>query len=262
MIDAVPHTAIVTGANQGIGAAVATALAARGVQVLAAYFRFTPLPDPSLPDRYAADRGADATAVVRAIEAAGGRVLAVEADLADPQAPARLFDTAERELGPVDVLVNNASSWVQDTFLAAGLDQFGRTTAPVSAETFDAQFAVDARASALLIAEFARRHLARGADWGRIVGLTSGGPGGFPSEVTYGAAKAALDNYTMAAAAELAPHGVTANCVKPPATDTGWVNDAVRASTRVAEPHEVADVVAFLCSDEAKLVTGNVVTLR
>ena len=124
-------------------------------------------------------------------------------------------------------------------------------------------------APALLIAEFARRHIARGADWGRIIGLTSGGDLGFPEEVSYGAAKAAQENYTMSAALELAPYGVTANMVHPPVTDTGWVTDAVRgevaASTElihVASPEQVAGVIAWLASDAAALVTGNVVTLR
>jgi 3-oxoacyl-[acyl-carrier protein] reductase len=139
----------------------------------------------------------------------------------------------------------------------------------VSPATFDQQFAVDARGAALLIAEFARRLVARRGDWGRIVGLTSGGPSGFPSEVSYGAAKAALENYTMSAATELAPHGVTANVVHPPVTDTGWVTDAVRRfvehspdHVRVATPDEVATVIAWLVSDAAALVTGNVLRLR
>jgi 3-oxoacyl-[acyl-carrier protein] reductase len=120
-----------------------------------------------------------------------------------------------------------------------------------------------------MIAEFARRHIARQATWGRIIGLTSGGPLGFPTEVSYGAAKAALENYTMAAAFELAPFGVTANIVYPPVTDTGWVTDAVReyVKTRADLIHivaadEVAEVIAFLCSDHARLVTANVVHLR
>ena len=87
-----------------------------------------------------------------------------------------------------------------------------------------------------MIAEFARRHIARGADWGRIIGLTSGGDLGFPEEVSYGAAKAAQSNYTMSAALELAPYGVTANMVYPPVTDTGWVTDAVRDMVPPARP--------------------------
>jgi 3-oxoacyl-[acyl-carrier protein] reductase len=120
-----------------------------------------------------------------------------------------------------------------------------------------------------LIAEFARRHVDRQATWGRIIGLTSGGPLGFPTEVSYGAAKAALENYTMSAASELAPWGITANMVHPPVTDTGWVNDAVREvvehSTElihIADPEEVAAVIAFLASDHARLITANIVHLR
>ena len=89
-------------------------------------------------------------------------------------------------------------------------------------------------AAALLIAEFARRHIARGADWGRIIGLTSGGGLGFPEEVSYGAAKAAQVNYTMSAALELAPYGITANMVHPPVTDTGWVT--ARSARRRRQP--------------------------
>jgi 3-oxoacyl-[acyl-carrier protein] reductase len=133
----------------------------------------------------------------------------------------------------------------------------------------DQLFAVDARAAALLIAEFARRHIARGATWGRIVGLTSGGALGFPGEVSYGAAKAAQVNYTMSAALELGPFGITANVVHPPVTDTGWITPAVEAAVRdsnelfhVADPADVAQVIAYLASDLGKLVTANVIQLR
>jgi 3-oxoacyl-[acyl-carrier protein] reductase len=131
------------------------------------------------------------------------------------------------------------------------------------------QFSVDSMAAALLIAEFARRHIARGGTWGRIVGLTSGAEIGFPDEVSYGAAKAAQTSYTMSAAIELADYGVTANMVHPPVTDTGWVNDAVRNLVaddphlfHVAAPAEVAEVIAYLASDAGALITANVITLR
>jgi 3-oxoacyl-[acyl-carrier protein] reductase len=261
------HVALVTGANQGIGAATAVALGRRGTAVLMAYFR--PGDDAGQPDEYNRLRRGDAADVVAAIERAGGRAHAVEADLRDPESPARLFDAAEERLGPVDILVNNASGWVQDTFKPAEVDRFGRPIRAVSAETFQQQFAVDAMAPALLIAEFARRHRARGGTWGRIVGLTSGGQHGFPDEVSYGAAKAAQENYTMSASVELAPYGVTANIVYPPVTDTGWVNDEVRAGvaastehTHVATPEEVAEVIAWVVSEEARLLNGSVVRLR
>ena len=265
----VGHTAIVTGANHGIGAATARALARDGSAVLCAFLRTGDPPDPGTPQAYRDNRARDAGDVAAAIRAAGGTAAAVEADLSDPAVPAMLFDAAEERFGPVDILVNNATGWLADSFTAARTDQIGRSLQPVTAETWARQFGVDAMGAALMIAEFARRHIARRGEWGRIVGLTSGGDLGFPEEVSYGAAKAAQVNYTMSAAFELAPYGVTANMVYPPVTDTGWVTDAVRervaasqALLHVASPSEVADVIAYLASDAAALITANVITLR
>lgn len=263
------HTALITGANHGIGAATARTLAVCGAYVLVSYLRLQDSPDPGIPEIYGQNRASDAEDVLSSIRAVGGKAVALEADLGDPTAAGRLFDMAEEKLGPVDILVNNASSWLADTFTLASRDRFDRNLRLVCAETFDQQFAVDARGAALLIAEFARRHAEREADWGRIIGLTSGGANGFPGEVSYGAAKAALENYTMSAAYELASLGVTANLVHPPVTDTGWVTDEVRNQVEgrsdlihIAEPDEVARVIAYLASDEARLITGNVIRLR
>lgn len=263
------HVALVTGANHGIGAATARALARAGAAVLVTYYRVQDPVDPGTPAAYREFRAADASSVIAAIEADGGRAYAVEQDLTDPAAAATLLDVAEERLGPVDILVNNATGWVADTFRPVSADRHGRTLQPVNPRSWAVQFGVDAMAPALLIAEFARRHAARGATWGRIVGLTSGGDLGFPDEVSYGAAKAAQTNYTMSAAAELAGFGITANVVHPPVTDTGWVTDSVRAAVaesdrlvHVATPDQVAEVIAYLCSDAAALISGNVLTLR
>ncbi len=263
------HAAIVTGANHGIGAATAQALARRGCAVLCTYLRVEDPEDPGTPQAYRDNRARDAAAVIARIEEEGGTAVAMEADLSDPAAPAMLFDAAEEQLGPVDILVNNATGWLADTFVPAAADRLGRTLQPVTAATWTRQFTVDAMGAALMISEFARRHIARRAAWGRIIGLTSGGELGFPEEVSYGAAKAAQANYTMSAALELAPYGVTANMVYPPVTETGWVTDAVREHVaasptliHIATPVEVAEVIAYLTSDAAALITANVITLR
>ncbi|MEX0985689.1 MAG: SDR family NAD(P)-dependent oxidoreductase [Actinomycetota bacterium] len=265
------HVAIVTGANHGIGAATAAALASRGAAVFLTYLRSREPADPgrNLPPGYDDARGADAGAVVAGIDAAGGRAVALETDLAAADAPALIFDAAEEAFGPVDILINNASCWVADSFRPAEHDRIGRRLAGVSPATLDQVFAVDARAAALMIAEFARRHIARGASWGRIVGLSSGGPLGFPEEVSYGAAKSAQEDFTMSAALELADHGVTANVVHPPVTDTGWITPEVERFVHesedhfhVADPAQVARVIAYLVSDEAALITANVIRLR
>jgi 3-oxoacyl-[acyl-carrier protein] reductase len=263
------HVAIVTGANHGIGAATVQALAAGGASVLLTFLRLEDDGDAATPVASAKDRATQADDVVSRITAGGGRAAALQADLADEASYGLLFDAAEERFGPVDILVNNASGWRADSFTPGPRDRLGRSLEGVSTASFDQVFAVDARAPALLIAEFARRHIARGATWGRIVGLTSGGPLGFPEEVSYGAAKAAQENFTMSAAFELAGHGVTANMVHPPVTDTGWITPDVERLVaeseelfHIASPEEVANVIAFLVSDRAALITANIVHLR
>jgi 3-oxoacyl-[acyl-carrier protein] reductase len=261
------HVALITGANHGIGAATARALAGCGASVLISYLRMS---DPEdFPEPYRSNRAKGASEVLSSIRSFGGKAAEMEADLMNTSLVPKLFELAETEFGPVDILVNNATGWVADTFTTDGEHVTGLRSEGVSASTHDQVFSVDARGGAILIAEFARRHISRRANWGRIIGLTSGGPLGFPTEVSYGAAKAALENYTMSAAFELAQFGITANIVYPPVTDTGWVNDAVREHMNntsdlihIVKPEEVAEVIAFLSSDFARLITANIVHLR
>lgn len=264
------RVALVTGANHGIGAATAVALSRLGADIAVTYLRFAAADDaPGCSSAYHHARLQSARTTAEAVRAGGRRCFDIEADLSDTDVPGRLFDDVEDQLGAVSILVNNASGWRRDTFVPEDAGRLGRPGDQVSAASFDAQFHVDARGGALLMSELAARHRRRGGDWGRVVSVTSGGPRGFPGEVSYGAAKAALENYTMSASIELAGEGITANVVYPPVTDTGWVTDEVRRfvngsdeHVHVATPAEVAEVIAWLCTDAARLVTGNVVRLR
>jgi 3-oxoacyl-[acyl-carrier protein] reductase len=209
--------------------------------------------------------------VLAAIRDQGGQAEAGEFDLSDPASAPRLFDAVEAAFGPVEVLVNNAADWEADTFIPPGSAQVnelpelwqGETTATITARSHDRHFSVNSRATALLMAEFARRHIQRGATWGRIINLSTGGAYCFPGEVSYGASKAALESYSRSAARELGPAGITVNIVSPGPIQTGWITpelEAVLVPTtplgRIGQPDDVADVIVFLASTQARWVTG------
>jgi 3-oxoacyl-[acyl-carrier protein] reductase len=164
------------GANYGTGAATASALSRRGCAVLCTFLRLDDPVDAGTPQAHRDRRAQGGGPIVAQIRAEGGQAAAVEADLSDPAAPAMLFDIAEEQLGAVDILVNNATGWVPDTFTPANADRLGRSLQPVTATTWEQQFRVDAMAAALLISEFARRHMAPA---GAASSGTSGGDLGF-----------------------------------------------------------------------------------
>jgi len=171
------------------------------------------------------------------------REIDIREDLADPDAPPRIFDAA----GDVTAMV-----------LAHAHSEHG-SVVETSVDDFDRHMAVNARGSLLLIAEFARRH--RGGR-GSIVSYTSDA---VFDEVGYGASKGALDRITVAAALELAPHGITVNAINPGPVDTGWMTPELAAHIerrtplgRLGRAEDSAGLVAFLCSPGAAWITGQI----
>lgn len=254
------RVALVTGANHGIGAATARSLAAAGCPVFVQFLRYRPVDAPG-----AEQRMQDAEAVVSAIRSTGGRADSWEADLTVPANVSALFDCVEAAFGAVEILINNAAVSEHDTFdpRPEARDWAGRLTAQVSAESHDRHFAVNTRAVALMMAEFGRRHLARGATWGRIVNVSTSGSTSFPGEISYGASKYAMESYSRAAAWELGRLGITVNIVSPGPTDTGWITPAMVSDMerttplgRVGQPDDIADVIVFLASEQGRWLTG------
>jgi 3-oxoacyl-[acyl-carrier protein] reductase len=278
------QVALVTGANHGIGAACAVALAREGADVFAAYLRIFPArPGPSLgprsrrrpgpgPEHYYSNvLTRNAAAVVGTIRGLGRRAQSWEADLSEPRNIPRLLDKVERAFGKVDILVNNADHDRPDTFLPAdqipkrGLFGGDFPLRTISAESHDRHFAVNCRAVALLMAEFARRRIARKADGGRIINISTDGADGHAWNVSYGASKYAVESYVRAAAAELGPYGITVNVVSPGAVQTGWLpGREARAIAktyplrRIGAPDDIAAAVVFLASRQADWITGQV----
>jgi 3-oxoacyl-[acyl-carrier protein] reductase len=174
----------------------------------------------------------------------------IEADFADPDAPARVVAAARETLGPLDVLVvNHARSGS------------GRL-AELTAEHLDAFFQENVRASLLLVKEFAAQHE---ADSGRVILMTSGlHKGPMTGEVAYALSKAALATATPMLAEELADRGITVNCINPGPTETGWGLADIDPSERMpsgrwGEPDDAARLVAWLCSDDARWITGQLI---
>ncbi len=228
------RTAIITGVNnpRGIGAATATALASEGVRVVVTYKRqwLDGPPSFEMPDAYIDAHKLDANELVSKIRSEGGETTDIEIDLAAEDAATTLFDFAEEQFGPVEILVNNAAHWRGDSLRDDDrVIESGPRTTVVTPETFSPHFAVNARAVALLMSEFARRHAAHGLDWGRIVSVSTEGARCFPGEISYGASKAAMEALTRSAAVELGLLGVTANVVSLGAVDTGWITPDLAA---------------------------------
>ena len=274
--------AIVTGVNNpmGIGAAIAHALSAQGVKIFGTTYTIheddTPdeKPDEGGMALYKYGRAQDGSHVIDAIRAKDGDIDIIHADLSNPEIIPAVFDAAENAFGQVDIVVNNATHWEPATFVPSADDltnTFSVAWMNNDVPTFtpaahDAVFAVAARATAHMMTEFAKRHGERGSNWGRIINISTDAARNFPSEVVYGAAKLALESYSRSAASELGQFGITVNIVSPGPIQTGYITpDAeknIAAYTplrRIGYPEDIADVVVFLTSEQARWVTGQLI---
>jgi 3-oxoacyl-[acyl-carrier protein] reductase len=268
---------LITGANNpmGIGAAAARAFADVGASVFLHYYR-PPGAEQTAPEGYgleyyAAMQARTAQHLVDEIRQHGGQAEALEWDLGDPAAPGEIFEAAERTLGPVEILVNNAAHSTADTFgpVADGdraADGFGLFQHAIGPESLDRHFKVNARAAALLMSEFFQRHHAAQRTWGRIINISTDAAAGFAGEVSYGASKYALESLSRAAAKEMGQFGITVNIASLGPIQTGWMSPelerAVAENTplgRAGLPEEVADVLVFLASNQARWLTGQTI---
>lgn len=235
------RVALVTGSSRGIGRAVAAELAREGWAVCVNYIR----------NREAAE---ETLAVIRS---AGGRAIAVQADVADGAAVAEMVRRAERELGPVSLIVNNAG--------VAGQAQFQ----DITDEMWDRYLAVNLGGARNTIRAVLPRMISEKA--GCIVNISSiWGLRGASCEVAYACTKAAIIALTRSLAAELGPSHIRVNCVAPGVINTDMVQvlgqetlDDLAEQTplgRLGTPEDIAHAVAFLASDRASFITGQVLT--
>jgi 3-oxoacyl-[acyl-carrier protein] reductase len=228
--------AIVTGASRGIGAAIAEHLGREGASVVVNYV----------------DSADKAKAVVKRIEANGGKAEAIQADVGKAADVQRLFEESVKQFGKVDILVNNA-----------GIPLY-KMVEEITEKEFDRIMAINVKGVFLTCKQAVRGM----ADGGRIVNVSSSVTGlMLPSYVAYAATKGAVEQMTRHLAHELGRRGITVNAVSPGPTDTELFNEGktegrkqelagMAALGRLGEPTDIADVVTFLVTDDARWITG------
>ena len=244
--------AIVTGASRrrGIGTAVCRALAAAGCAI---FFTHWSAYDRAMA--YEVDENWPAL-LEEELRAMGVGCASIEMDMSEVEAASRILDAVEASLGAPAILINNAAYSTRDGYEA------------LDAQTLDAHYAVNMRGTMLLSVEFARRYGGKTAR--RIISMTSGQSlSPMPGELAYIATKGAIEAFTLTLSAELASKGITVNAVDPGATDTGWMTEEIRRNLtlhapmgRIGQPEDVARLIAFLASDEASWITGQVIHSR
>jgi 3-oxoacyl-[acyl-carrier protein] reductase len=227
--------AIVTGASNGIGRAIAERLAEDGAIVVVNYSKSSE----------------KAQQVVVGIQGKGGKALAVQTDMSQVAEARRLVIDTVKQFNRLDILVNNAGK-----FMPKPLDD-------TTEEEFDGVIALNAKGPYFAMQEAAKVL----KDGGRIVNISTGGTHlHFPGATAYLGSKAALEQYTKGLAQELASKGVTVNTVSPGFTETGMMTEEYRQigiqltpMKRLGVPKDIADVVAFIVSEEARWLTGQTI---
>lgn len=233
--------ALVTGASKGIGASIARELAARGAAVAVNY----------------SGSKAAAEKVVSEIKAAGGKAIAIQANLGDPDSIGPLVEKTARELGPINILVNNA-----------GVYEFGALEA-VTPEHFHKQFNLNVL-GLLLTTQAALRHF--DPKGGSIVNIGSVAAAGVPAASVYSATKGAVDSVTVSLSRELGPKKIRVNSLNPGMVETEGVHAAgfigsdfqkqTEAETplgRIGQPQDIASIAAFLASDDSTWLSGQTI---
>ena len=255
------RTVLVTGVSRriGIGHAIACRAADYGASIVAHHYRPH---DASQP--WGADDIEAVMASIRSHLVGPARLIDIPADLTCPGEPTRVVERATAAVGHLDALVCNQAMSSPDGPLSE-----------MTEAVLDAHWAVDARASILLAQAFAAQEgfaasapPGPGRRRGAIVFLTSGqGLGPLPGEIAYAAAKAAIAGVTLTISEELIDAGITVNTVNPGPVDTGYVTEEIRQETaamfpqgRWGEPDDAARLITWLLTDEARWITGQVIS--
>ena len=253
--------ALVTGTNnpQGIGAATALAFAREGARPVLVYKKvFRPFDEGKTkengPDRYYKANAGNGEAVAEKLEEMNADFLLLESDISREESVKEIFSAVMARYGRIDILVNNA---------AVDEENGSDTIEKITRSVIDVTFAVNVRGSILMMREMI---LHRGEQGGRIINLSTDSSQIFAGQITYGASKATLEALTRSIALEVGKYGITVNCVAPGPTQTGWIDPDLEKAVlplipmgKLIQPQDIAETVLFLASEQAKMLTGQVI---
>ena len=254
------RVAIITGANnpQGIGATTAFAFAREGAKVVLIYKKIPRAFDESKIDKNGADRyfaanAGNADVVESKLKEMNADYIILESDITDEKDVKEIYAAVMEKYGRVDVLVNNAADGDMD-----GID----TIETITPSVIDDTFAVNVRGTLMMIREMVHHR----GDYGRIINLSTDSAQVFAGQITYGASKATLEALTRSIAMEVGQYGITVNSVAPGPTQTGWIDEELEKAViplipmgKLIQPEDIAETILFLASEQARMLTGQVI---
>ncbi len=251
---------LITGANnpEGIGAETALLFAKQQAKIAIVYKKIKQPYNNTKTDKMGLDRyfkanNGDTSFIEKRLSTLNVDFTIIEGDISDEVCVKHIFEKVRKQLGTVDILVNNAAT----------ADPHGNDTIEtLNQSVIDDTFSINVRGTLLIISEFVKQQ----KNVGRIINLSTDAAQTMAGQITYGSSKAAIEAFTRSIAMELGKYLITVNCVSPGPTQTGWIDKNLEKQVvpsiplgRLINPKEIAKAILFLSSNQAGMITGQII---